>query len=180
MGSNVNRFESLSRLATREQWCWDLACQTCGHMVFRWGLKALAKGLHPDEPEWPHHWRSEQTSTRLAKVNGPMPAPGGWPESEQRAIQEAVRGCRLELITGGARFPDWLGHLGVLLRYTENAELGNLLVTRELVPQIACLVEPGSNADTMLRRRLDAKQPLRWSDLEVIERGYRGPMTFIH
>lgn len=175
MGSNVNRFESLSRLAAREQWCWNLVCTTCGHMVFRWGLKALAKGLHPDKPEWPVHWGPEQTSTRLASVNGPMPPPGGWPESEQRAIQEAVRGCRLELIAGESCFPDWLGHLGVLLRYTEDAERDNLLLTRELVPQLAGLVESGSSADTMLRQRLDAKQPLRWSDLEVIERCYSGP-----
>ncbi|MEY4705952.1 MAG: hypothetical protein RL042_2157 [Nitrospirota bacterium] len=175
MGSKRNRFESLSLLAAREQWCWNLVCTTCGHMVFRWGLTALAKGVHPDDPEWLVHWGPEQTSTRLARVHGPMPPPSGWPESEQRAVQEAVRGCRLELLAGESRFPDWLGHLGVLLRYTEDAERDNLLLTRELVPQLAGFVESGSSADTMLRQRLDAKRPLGWSDLEVIERCYHGP-----
>lgn len=175
MAANVNRFESLSLLAAREQWCWNLVCTTCGHMVFRWGLKALAKGLSPDKPEWLVHSGPGQTSTRLAAVNGPVPPSGGWPESEQKAVQEAARGCRLDLIAEKSPFPDWLGHLGVLLRYTEDAERDNLLLTRELVPQLAGLVESGSSADTMLRQLLDEKQPLLWSDLEVIERGYSGP-----
>lgn len=177
LGSNVNRFESLSLLASRERWCWNLACTTCGHMVFRWGLKALAKGLHPGEPDWPVHWGPTQTSAHLTSTNGPMPPSGGWPEAEQGAIQKAVRGCSLDRIAGESSFPDWLGHLGVLLRYTEDAERDNLLLTRELVPQLARLVEPGSRADVMLRQCLDAKQPLRWTDLEVIERCYSGPRS---
>ena len=120
MNSEVNRYESLSLMASREGWCWKLACTTCGHMVFRWALKALAKGLHPDDSDWPVHWGPEQTSTRLAAVNGPIPPAGGWPETEQRAIQDAVRGCSLLRIAEESPFPDWLGHVGVLLRYTED------------------------------------------------------------
>lgn len=174
MEHNVNRFESLSLLATREQWCWNLACTTCGHMVFRWALKALAKGLHPDDPQWPVHWGPEQTSTRLAYVNGTVPSVGGWPEAEQRAIQEAACGCSLERIAEKSLFPDWLGHLGVLLRYTEDVECSNLLLTRELVLQLTRFVESGSEAASMLRQRLDANQPLRWNDLEAVEHFYRG------
>jgi hypothetical protein len=143
-------------------------------MVFRWALKALARGLHPDDPKWRVHWGPGQTSATLAEANGPMPPAGGWPEREQRTIQEAVRGFRLDRIAERSPFPDWLGHVGVLLRYTEDAERRNLLLTRELVPQLARFVKPGSAAESMLRQRLDAKQPLRWNDLETVEQCYRG------
>jgi len=129
----MSRFESLSLLATREQWCWNLACTTCGHMVFRWGLKALVRGLDPAAADWPVHWGAGQTSTRLAASNGPLPPCGGWPLAEQRAIQDTVRGCSVERLAQEGKFPDWLGHIGVLLRYTEDAEQDNRLSPASLV-----------------------------------------------
>jgi hypothetical protein len=169
-----NAFERLSLLAARERWCWNLRCTTCGNMVFRWALKAIAKGLHPDHLKWSVHWGRQQTSETLAAMNGPLPPAGGWPEEEQCAIQDASRGCILANVIRAVPFPDWLGHVGVLLRYTEDAERNNLMLTQELAPQFLELVEAQSAAESMLRQRLEAREPLRWNDLEFVERCYRG------
>jgi hypothetical protein len=144
MALRSSRFHSLSLLAAGEQWCWKLSCTTCGHMVFRWGLKALARGLDPDDADWPVHWGPEQASTRLAEVNGPMPPAGGWPVRQQVAIQEAARGTSLWSIAHDCPFPDWLGHLGILLHYTEDAERRNLVLTKGLAPQLVHFVQPRS------------------------------------
>lgn len=174
MENRDNAFERLSLLAARERWCWNLCCTTCGHMVFRWALKALAKGLHPDHSEWPVYWGAQRTSDTLAAMNGPLPPAGGWPQAEQCAIQNASRGCILANVIREVPFPDWLGHLGVLLRYTEDAERNNLALTRELAPQLLELVERRSAAESMLRQRLEDREPLRWNDLELVESCRRG------
>ena len=143
-------------------------------MVFRWALKAIARGLHPDDSEWPVHWGPRKTSDTLAAMNGPLPPAGSWPLAAQCAIQSAAKGCILANVIPQVPFPNWLGHLGVLLRYTEDAERNNLALTQKLAPRLLDLVERSSAADSMLRQRLEGLEPLRWHDLELVERCHRG------
>ena len=51
-----------------------------------------------------------------------------------------VRGYSVQRIAQEGEFPDWLGHLGVLLRYTEDAEQDHPAITSELGPQLTALV----------------------------------------
>lgn len=171
MRSKMNRFESLSRLADRKTWCDDLYCW-CGHYDLRWGLKGLAQGLYPDGPGWDQH----------RPYGGPA-----WDfdirpdEADQRAIQEAVRGCKLSRLVRTVSFPYWINHLALLLYWTQDVEQQNLLLTRELVPQFVRMVRPGSEADTMLRERLPVagaslNRPLCWEDFVCIRSNYSGPL----
>lgn len=170
----MSRFESLSKLAARENWCWNLVCTTCGHSVFRWGLLALAGNLDPVRVDWPVRWRPSTTSADLERINGPLPI-GPWPEATQSRIQEAVVDCNIERLAQNVRFPDWLGHLGLLLCYTADVERRNRALTAVLVPQLMGDVEPNSPASQLLSEISDSAQPLLWSDLEVIEGCYSGP-----
>jgi hypothetical protein len=171
-------FQSLSLLAAREDWCWKLVCTTCGHMHFRWGLSALAKGLNPTDPDWPVHRGSSGTSSSMLEQNGPIPPRGGWPKAQQRRVQESIRRYSVDLIARTCRFPNWLGHLGIFLFYTEAAERENLIATQELVPQLLRVVESGSSAEAMLQNRLSQNEPLRWNNLEMVESQYRGPRRY--
>jgi len=166
-----NKFEALCELAWREKWCWNLVCTTCGHCVFRWGLKALARGLHPDDPAWPVHWGPRSTSTELERINGPLHTGGGWPLAEQHAIQACVQGCELRTVVRAVGFPDWLGHFGVVLAYTEDAEAANHAVSDAVAPQLEAMVIPGSPAAIMLKQ-VQAGRPIRWDDLELVERDF--------
>lgn len=146
-------------------------------MVFRWALKAIAEGVYPDDPKWSVHWDKTQTSSMLAALNGPLPSLGHWRQEMQYAIQGAVRGFNLSNIISAAPFPDWLGYLGILLRYTEGAENENLMLTNEIVPQLIFIIEPGTPAESKLRQCIEMGSPIRWKDLELVERHYCGART---
>ena len=171
----MNRFETLCLKAARERWCWNLACTTCGHGVFRWAFKALSRGLDPTDPSWPVHWGSGQTFTTLGAINGEWPDPRSWPIEAQGALQDAVVGCDVQRLSEIVHFPDWLGYIGLALRYTEKAENSNLALTKHLAPQLMTLVIPGSPADRMLGDIMQSGRSLSWSDLEIVERCYRDP-----
>jgi hypothetical protein len=76
----------------------------------------------------------------LQSVNGPMPSRIGFAVTEQRAIQSAIVDCNLDQIARVVRFPQWLEYIGVVLAYTEGAELKDLEITRALGPQLLRLV----------------------------------------
>lgn len=163
-----NAFESLSRLAASERWCWNVGCTTCGHMHFRWAFKSIAKGFHPERPDWPIHSGSE-ASARFAELNEYSTPAYEWPLSEQRSIQRAARGCILANLADELPFPDWLGYVGLLLHYTADAERLNRVITRDYAPQLVELVASGSLGERMLRLKLDKREALRWQDLGAVE-----------
>jgi hypothetical protein len=71
------------------------------------------------------------------------------------------------------RFPDWLGHLGVLLYYTQDVERSGARLTLAFAPQLAGFVESGSSADKMLHERIVTGQALSWLDLGIVEQSYQ-------
>ena len=138
-----NAFLALSELAMLERWCWNLSCGTCGHGEFRWSLRALAAGDHPDDPN--RSLRRGLTFTEISEIHGPRPPSRGWPLHEQRLLQAIVADVKLVRLASGW-FPDWLGHLGVALAYTEEAESGDALITRNLGHQLLVMVDDYSSA----------------------------------
>ncbi len=173
-----NAFTALCELASRERWCWKLVCTTCGHGAFRWALRALAHGKHPEDSDWPVHWGSGETSTTLARRNGPLPSDPPWPQHAQRSLQTIVGSSDLRHVAATATFPDWLGYLGLALWYTEDAERADGVITRGLVPQLLGFVSPGSAGEALLRdvtRSSSQGRRLLWRDLEAVESFYSGP-----
>jgi hypothetical protein len=166
-----NPFTALCELASRERWCWKLVCTTCGHGAFRWALRALAQGRHPDDVDWPVHCGAGWTSTTLARRNGPLPPGPPWPLQVQRALQEIVAASDLRDVAASASSPDWLGYLGLALWYTDDAEQAEGVITRGLVPQLLGFVSPNSAGEMLLRdvTRSSEERRLLWRDLETVE-----------
>jgi len=48
----MNQFEALCKLASDENWCWNLNCATCGHMHFRYAFSELAAAKSPEGGDW--------------------------------------------------------------------------------------------------------------------------------
>jgi len=176
-GTPRNAFTALCELGSRAGWCWRLVCTTCGHGPFRWALQALAQGKHPEDLGWPVH--GDETSTTLARHNGPLPPGPPWPLPVQRRLQEIVASSDLRDVAANAMFPDWLGYLGLALWYTEDAERADSVISRGLVPQLLGFVSPGSTAEMVLREvtRSFQERPLLWRDLETVETSYCGPRS---
>jgi len=97
----------------------------------------------------------------------------------QRPLQAITASSDLRDVVANATFPDWLGYLGLALWYTEDAEQGDGIITRGLVPQLLGFVTPGSTAETLLREvtRSSQERRLLWRDLETVETSYCGPRS---
>ena len=168
-----NAFESLCALATEERWCWKMSCTTCGHGNFRWAFQAIARGMHPSAPEWPVHWGADWSVSRLKSLNGPLPRIGGLSLPDQRRLQEIVASSQLRSIQMSSPFPDWLGYLGLALRYTQRAEGAAALITTAMIPQLRPSINGQSSAAALLDGlEGSGSDPLRWQDLERIEEAW--------
>ena len=150
-------------------------CTTCGHMLFRYGLREIAPGADPNSSSW------LVTESRPALRGGlplpelgPIPGFGPWPIDEQRRLTAVAQGADLKIVAASAPFPDWLGYLGLVLHYTEQAELEDLGLTRSWAPQLAQMVRHGSEAHGLLKvLSSDNGLPLTWRLLEKVERSVR-------
>lgn len=167
----MSRFESLSLLAGRENWCWKMYCSTCGHGHFRWSFKALACGLDPAAPNWPVH--REMKGRELERRNGPLPQLGSWPVAEQKALQGSFDGFHCAHVIENVGFPDWLGHLGLFLLYTQEVEATNLIISNQLVSQLTDRLLSESDGTKVLNRVSRESRALSWRDLETIEASWR-------
>ncbi|MBX5461379.1 MAG: hypothetical protein IRZ28_09855 [Steroidobacteraceae bacterium] len=155
-----NAFEALCELAGRERWCWNLGCTTCGCMHFRYGLRELALGRHPDADDW--------VTRKDVRQRDPLPKIP-FPRDDQGAIARIAAGASIGRIASAGSFPAWLGFLGVVLFFCEDAERDDNVLTRAWVPQLCELLPTASP----LRQRLWEKVRgglLSLRDLESIER----------
>jgi hypothetical protein len=148
-----------------------MVCTTCGHMLFRYGLRQLALGADPGAPTWlVHSHHPVLRGGAPLRELGPVPPLGGWPIEEQRRLVAVLQNANLQAIASRASFPDWLGYLGLALHYTEDAEVEDRELTRSWVPQLADLVLPESSAWRLLAEVVaDEDRTLSWRHLEAVE-----------
>lgn len=154
-----NAFLAMSQIADDDSWCWNLSCTTCGCHFFRHGLHELAKGCHPDAPDW----TVRQTNRRRFKSR-----PAALTFDEQVAVSSIVSEVEINDLASSCEFPDWLGYLGLVLHETVEAEESTRLLTLTLLPKLLVAIE-----DPYERKILDVKfadkKLLRWQDLEEFE-----------
>jgi len=164
-------FEALCKIASCERWCWKMVCTTCGHMLFRYGLRQLALGADPNNSSWVVH--SDHPVLRRGvqlRELGPVPPLSGWPVEEQRSLISTLRAADIRAIASNTSFPDWLGYLGLALRYTEDAEAECRELTRIWAPQLASLVQPESPVwHLMTNLAANESCTLKWRHLESLE-----------
>jgi hypothetical protein len=138
-------------------------------MYFRYGMREMIRGTHPDDPGWPVHM-----SVNDAEHADALGEIAHWRASlgEQNKLIEIVARTPVRQLAQTTPFPDWLGHLGLVLWHTERAEKRSRMLTRSLTPQLVEMVPPGSNAarDMSLLLRTNTR-PLAWTDLQTVEQG---------
>lgn len=175
-----NAFVALCCLAAKEKWCWKLACTTCGHQYFRYGLREISRGAHPDSLDWkvtaeqPDQWQRN-----LMKLLGPIPPLGPWTEDEGRALLSVAVAANPSELAKQVAFPDWLGYFGLVLYYSETAERQDRTLTTTWVPQFLAMLPEGASARSGLQCTLASSwQTLSWRDLEHVEAGLRTERVF--
>ena len=166
--SSRNAFVALCELASSERWCWDIMCTTCGHQNFRHGFIALARGDHPDAPTWKirDHGRPGMLPASLGRV----PGPGAFTLAVQQRLSAILAAASLAEVRRVARYPDWLGYLGLGLLHTQGAESDGAGLTRAWAPQLATLLgDRASRHPWLATLRPTGDRLLGWGDLGRIE-----------
>jgi len=124
-----NAFESLCRLASRESWCWNLTCTTCGATHLRLGLRELSLGHVPGTENW-HTTSRRQPRGIEAAIGGPVGYRGEWSVESQGKLARLAAAASLKWIRDRCEHPDWLGYLGMVLANTRDAEALSPVLSR--------------------------------------------------
>ncbi len=171
-----NPFEALCEA----RYCWRLGCTTCGTWPLRADLYRLVLGFHPDDADWKGEFLFVEAKTGKGPYREIVvhPEKGKFPsrypeysrdlsEQDQLKLQGVIKGVTIARLN--MTEPRWLGYLGVALKWCEEAESNNRLLTHALVPQFAELLASGqTHAQQSFQHILD--NCLTWQNLEGIER----------
>jgi hypothetical protein len=107
----MNPFEQLCTLASKENWCWNINCTTCGHVHFRYAFAELAAGKRPSDREWLIHRLRTNYMEEL----------GRWPteysEEQKLSVLKICAEADISLMSDRCKYPNWLGYLGLVLEH---------------------------------------------------------------
>ena len=157
----LNSFQEICTVANEEQWCWNIACETCGHVHFVHSLFLLIDEEIP-EPEY--------TSKKQNILS-----------SNSKKIQEKVKDTSIDYFANNFKYPDFLGYLGIALHYSQSTENENRILTEKWIPQFITIMNRkelrGVYAKASKKRiyyleniLVDNKKILTVKDFEIIER----------
>lgn len=174
MTAERNAFTAICLLASREQWCWNINCTTCGHMYFRYGFFEIGAGRHPDRDGWLTRKEFHQQLSTLGDLRTVTAA-----IRRSERLHQVASDASLSEIAGGCRFPDFLGYLGLLLHYTSELEHRNRRLTPVWSRQLLELVDENAPPAQMLRQRQnDLSARLSWKDLDGLEHNVRRKVLY--
>ena len=172
-----NPFEALCEA----RYCWRMGCTTCGNWPLRYDLYRLILGFHPDDPDWKGEFRFVEAKTgkgpyreiivqpergKFPSRYPEYPPPRELSTHDQLKLQTVVKDVRIARLNMAE--PRWLGYLGVALKWCEEAERSNKVLTHALLPQFAELLTTGqSHARQSFQHILDSH--LTWQNLEGVE-----------
>lgn len=161
---SINQFETLCKLASRENWCWNLFCTTCGHMLFRYAFSELAAGKSPDGREWLVHQKNAHFMHYLG------PSPRSYSEEQKEKFLHICREANISWIARNCKFPDWLGYLGLVLEHMRTRSESYKAVSSNWASQLKDMVLPESYAHDRLYEVIEQKDELlNIRDLEICE-----------
>jgi hypothetical protein len=159
----MNQFEELCKLASDENWCWNLFCTTCGHMHFRHAFAELAAAKSPTGSDWIIHKRKTKYSDSL----GPLPR--NYTEKQKEMVNNICCNSSLSSIAEHCRFPDWLGYLGLVIVHMYSGAESYKKLSESWALQLSELVTDGSSIYQRLSEVAKGKGMLNIKDLEACE-----------
>lgn len=170
MGKNISRnpFVSLCENASLNNWCWKLYCTTCGHGVFKIAFSKLIHGEHPDDDSF---WLCDRDNAGLLKENKDYPDfLRSATIAHQIQLANIVSEARLSDIKTIAKFPDWLGYIGLVIHHCSTFE-ARKIISDSFIPQFIDLTENGSELNNYLKKMQSDSALLSINDLSRIESG---------
>ena len=106
-----NQFEELCKLASNENWCWKIACSTCGHLHFRYAYHQIGKGIIVGSSDW---IITESKTSYDDELGSP---PKQFEQEVRKYFLNECKDSSLGRISQECKFPDWLGYLGLVIHH---------------------------------------------------------------
>lgn len=161
-----NPFVALCDYASRGNWCWNIICTTCGHSGFRVAFSKLIHGQHPDDDSF---WPDEKTDHALYEERGNY---GDFVKNANRSMQtelaSIVAEAKLSDIQAIAKFPDWLGYIGLVMNHCPDLN-ARMILSDAFLPQFIVLVKNNGEIYDYLQEKQSKKELLNIDDLSKIE-----------
>lgn len=160
-----NPFVALCEYASQNNWCWKITCTTCGHSAFRVAFSKLVRDEHPDDDTfWPNGKENYLAMKEVDKYNDFKIRIKSNSVDNQLKLAKIVANARIVDVQKVARFPDWLGYIGLVIYYCHNDKASKIL-SDSLILQFKELLK----GNKYMVEYLDNKQILSVRDLEVLE-----------
>lgn len=163
-----NAFLAMAELASKENWCWKIPCTTCGSMYFKSAFRELISGKHPDQKEWLTMQKNHHKLDLFERLS----------LDEQEKLSDVVIGASVVDLLKVAKFPDWLGYLGLVLHNCGQLERTSSKITKVFVPQFLDLVK-GLDDFSAEKKGLKEKNTISFYDLEIVEKMFKEDYTII-
>ena len=164
-----NSFVALCDYASQNNWCWKLYCTTCGHGAFRVTFSRIARNEHPDDASfWPYGMEMHPPPLKESNVYADF-----WTGKEaspeiQMKLATIVAEAKLVDIQAVARFPDWLGYIGLVIGHCFCYEARNK-ISESFLPQFIEMLKDHKEICEYLQDKQSKHRLLSLEDLERIE-----------
>jgi len=161
-----NQFVALCEYSSQNDWCWKLCCTTCGHSAFKISFSKIIHGQHPDDDSfWPH---GKSNSDPLREVDNYKDF---WREASvvnQTKLASIVAEAKLSEIQAVAKFPDWLGYIGLVIYHCPSSE-SRKIISDSFLPQFITMLKDYKEIYDYLQQKLAQQELLNINDLSKIE-----------
>ena len=162
-----NPFVALCEYASNNNWCWNLYCTTCGHGSFRVAFSKLIHGQDPDsESFWPN---GKENHSLLKELDSFSDFWRDATTANQIELATLAAQARLSDIQAVAKFPGWLGYIGLLFHHCPNLN-ARLILSNSFFSQFIALVKDESVREYLQNKHAN-QALLNIEDLSVIENG---------
>lgn len=161
-----NPFVALCDYASRNNWCWNIFCTTCGHGSFRVAFSKLIQDQHPDNDSFWSYGKSNSDLLNEVDNNNDF-----WREASvvnQLKLTAIVASAKISDIQEVTKFPDWLGYIGLVINHCSNREAGKLL-SDAFIPQFVSITKNNKELNDHLKKMRLNNSILSIYDLSRIE-----------
>ena len=145
----MKKFTEISIKACKENMCWNLTCTTCGSIDL---MFAFTKAVFPN---------AKKGLNRFS-WNNPI-------SYQEKMLDFFAKEIDISELHTNSCFPDWLGHIGLLLSSCEKAEKESHRLSKVLLPQFKKIIEKDKHVVSKIEYMIEHDHLLTTSFLEDIE-----------
>jgi|SRR3990167_2968679 len=164
--SQRNPFVALCDYASQNNWCWKIFCTTCGHGAFKVSFSKIVHGQHPDDESfWPN---GKENHSPLQKMEVYSDFFRGASAVVQMKLSSIVAEAKLADIQAVAKFPEWLGYIGLVIHRCPSRD-SKKIISDAFLPQLITLVKNDKEVYDFLQKKQSRQEFLSIGDLSRIE-----------